>query len=299
MKRAGNFISTGRRSANRAWDGLAFDTVLSVSAATLNATAKTECYRMLASAAIGVIAMGLGAAAAMALIQFITSRLPPKELAGDHGAMHPNDSMIAVAILIAAGVGCAGIFYHFMVANSLAAIAVSILSVVSIPLMATAFSSNYDISWDTMRITGPTTTWYSPFSSERRDILCDDLVAAGQDRWGNYYAESSDGTRIWWNWFYNGYPELMYFIEDRCPHLFPDDEGSGSLAGDGAPGRDIPPFFAGRLANGRLALAVQLPSFADIRALVGAAARACVTRARGVAAKKPAEIPEGDGSVSN
>ena len=110
---------------------------------------------MLASAAIGVIAMGLGAAAAMALIQYITSRLPPKELAGDYGAMHPNDSMIAVAILIAAGVAGAAVFYHVMIAKSLVAIVIALLGVVSIPIMATAFSSIYDITWDNIRITGP------------------------------------------------------------------------------------------------------------------------------------------------
>ena len=257
---------------------------------------------MLASAAIGVIAMGLGAAAAMALIQYITSRLPPKELAGDYGAMHPNDSMIAVAILIAAGVSGAAVFYHVMIANSLVAIVVALLGVVSIPIMATAFSSIYDITWDNIRITGPSTAWYSPFSSERRAILCDDLVAAGQDRWGNYYAESSDGTRIWWNWFYNGYPELMYFIEDRCPHLFPDEDEFGAPASmqGKASAPDVPLFFAGRASNGRVTLAIQAPRLAELGGFLATGARRIVQRKPAEAGSlETAEIVEGDGLSSS
>ncbi len=181
---------------------------------------------MLDSALVGIVATGLGAAALLALLQYVIGRQPPKKLAGDHGTMHPNDSMIAVGILIAAGVGCASIFYCFLVASSLPAIVIAVAGLASVPVLATAFSSIYDISWDTTRITGPSTTWYSPFGTERRDIHFEDLVAAGEDKWGNYFVESSDGTRICWNWFYNGYPELMYFVEDMCPHLFPEDDAS-------------------------------------------------------------------------
>ncbi len=133
-----------------------------------------------------------------------------------------TNSMIAVGILIAGGVGCAGLFYHLVIAQSVVAILVAVSCIVSIPIMATAFSSTYDISWDTRQISGPATRWYSPFGTERQDILFENLVKAGRDNWGNYFVEDIDGTRIRWNWFYNGYPELMYFIEDICPHLFPD-----------------------------------------------------------------------------
>ena len=177
---------------------------------------------MLDSAGTGIIIMGLGAAAVIALVQYVMSRLRPKELAGDHGSLHPNNSMVAVGILIAWGVGCAGLFYHLAIANNVLAILVAILGFGSIPFMAKAFTSIYDISWNTDRITGPSATWYSPFSTERRDIACKDIVDAGQDKWGNYFVESKDGTRIRWNWFYSGYPELLYFVEDVCPHLFPD-----------------------------------------------------------------------------
>ncbi|MDJ0627545.1 MAG: hypothetical protein QNJ44_04725 [Rhodobacter sp.] len=174
-------------------------------------------------AGAGIIVMGLGAAAILALVQYVISRQPPKELAGDHGVLHPNDSMVAVGILIAAGVGCAGVFYHVVIANNPVAVLIAVLGIVSIPVMATAFSSIYDITWNTDRITGPSTTWYSPFNTERREVPFECIVAAGRDKWGNYFVESSDGTCIRWNWFYNGYPELMYFVEDICPHLFPDD----------------------------------------------------------------------------
>ncbi|MCG6904322.1 MAG: hypothetical protein LJE68_16740 [Rhodobacter sp.] len=166
--------------------------------------------------------IGLGIAAAMALIQYVISRQSPKELAGDHGTMHPNDSMIAVAILIAWGVGCGALFYHLLVEHSVAAILIAFFLLVSIPIMATGFSPIYDLSWDTQKIEGPTTMWFPPFGPERREILFSDITDAGRDRWGNYFVQGADGTCIRWNWFYSGYPELMFFIEDICPHLFPD-----------------------------------------------------------------------------
>ncbi len=164
--------------------------------------------------------MGLGVVAAMAAIQYLIGRARPKELAGDHGTLHLNDSMIAVGILIIWGVGCAALFYHLAVANSFVAILVAFCSLVAVPVLATAFSSTYDISWNTHAITGPTTHRQPPFAPERHEIQFDSIVAAGKDKWGNFYVEDADGKRIRWNWFYNGYPELMYFVEDICPHLF-------------------------------------------------------------------------------
>jgi len=185
---------------------------------------------MLDPAIFGIVVTGLGAAAFLALVQYLIGKQPPKELAGDYGTMHPNDSMIAVGILISGGVGLASILYLFMVATTLTAMLVAVVSLAVVPILATAFSSIYDISWTTERISGPSTLWHSPFVTEQRHILFEDIVAAGEDRWGNYFVEGSDGTRICWNWFYNGYPELMYFVEDMCPHLFPDDEAA--LAAD-------------------------------------------------------------------
>lgn len=172
----------------------------------------------------GIIAVGLGVAAIMAAIQYAIGRQRPKELAGDHGTLHLNDSMIAVGILIVWGLGCAAVFYHLAIESSFPAIVLAFISLVAVPVMATAFSSAYDISWSTQGITGPTTRRHPPFAPERQEIAFDDIVAAGRDKWGNYYVQDEGGNRIRWNWFYNGYPELMHFVEDVCPHLFPDLE---------------------------------------------------------------------------
>ncbi len=166
--------------------------------------------------------MGLGVAAIMAALQYLIGRLLPKELAGDHGTLHLNDSVIGVAILIVWGVGCAAVFYHVAVAQSILALAIAFVSLVAVPVMVTAFSATYDISWDMNAITGPTTLRHPPFNPKRMEMPFDAIVAAGQDRWGNYFVEDDDGNRIRWNWFYNGYPELMHFVEDLCPHLFPE-----------------------------------------------------------------------------
>lgn len=187
---------------------------------------------MLDSTVFGVIVTGLSMAAVMACIQYITSRLRPRKLASDQGTLHLNDTMIAVGILVVFGVGCAGVFYHMVIAHSFSAILIAFISLVSVPVMATAFSPHYDISWDTKRIIGPGTIKHPPFGHERKEIPIENIVAAGKDNWGNYFVEDIDGTRIRWNWLYSGYPELMNFIEDVCPYLFPDllDEDKGDMS---------------------------------------------------------------------
>lgn len=166
--------------------------------------------------------MGLAVAALMAGLQYLIGRLRPKELAGDHGTLRLNTSMIGVAILIVWGLGCAAFFYHVALSQSFFAVAVALCSLIAVPIMATAFSSAYDITWTTRTLTGPTHRRRPTLTPQRREVRFDDLVAAGIDGWGNYYVEDAAGTRIRWNWFYSGYPELMHFVEDVCPHLFPD-----------------------------------------------------------------------------
>lgn len=183
-------------------------------------------------AGLEIIGMGLAVAAIMALLQFLIGRQRPKELAGDHGTLRLNHSMIGVAILIAWLLGCVAFFYHVAVSPSVLAVAVAICSLIAVPVMATAFSSAYDITWTTQTLTGPTHRRRPTLKPKRREVRFDDLVSAGIDGWGNYYVEDAAGTRIRWNWFYNGYPELMHFVEDVCPHLFPDldadaEDGAG------------------------------------------------------------------------
>ncbi|MDJ0826733.1 MAG: hypothetical protein QNJ16_14630 [Rhodobacter sp.] len=179
---------------------------------------------MLYNTGTWMIVTGLAAALALAGVQYAIGRQRPKELGPDHGTMQPNHSMIGVAILIAWGVGCTALFFHLVIQHSVLAIFAAFFGIVAIPVLATGFSPIYDISWDRESVTGPASMGFPPFGPAHATIRFEDIVSAGEDRFGNLYVADAAGTCIRWNWFYSGYPELMYFIEDVCPHLFPDPE---------------------------------------------------------------------------
>ena len=93
----------------------------------------------------------------------------------------------------------------------------------------------------------------------------------------------------------------MYFIEDRCPHLFPDEDEFGAFASahGGASAPDIPPFFAGRASNGRMTLAIQAPRLADLGGVLAGARRVFKRKPAEPESLDAAEIIEGDSLSSS
>ncbi|MGQ0564199.1 MAG: hypothetical protein ACT4OK_03890 [Gemmobacter sp.] len=183
---------------------------------------------VVSSLALGAL-KGLVIFGVLSGLAWLVSRARPRHSMLAEGRIAPSRGLIAVVVLIGAGLAVAAAFDATQ-GGGTAAVLVSAGAVLLTLLMATGLTPAYDVSWTGRTITGPTSNGVWPFGPSRATLAFDDVADVGCDSMGNWYVADAEGTRIRWNWSYAGYPAVMIAVEQACPHLFAED-----AAGPGGP----------------------------------------------------------------
>lgn len=90
-----------------------------------------------------------------------------------------------------------------------AAAGVALFSGSLVAALAPLLTAHYAIHWNEWGIEGPARAFSLRSRIARRRLLWQDIARFGRTRGSDYFFESADGRRIYWNFTYSGWPVIL------------------------------------------------------------------------------------------
>lgn len=160
-------------------------------------------------------------AAMLVGVYWAFSKKKPQYFTGTAGVISPNRTTVFILVMIGFFITSGGLFlYNHQETRLLSSILILGGTIFFVGSLL-GFSSGYHLTWNKDGVSGLSRQFTLKLHQNRTFITWDDIITVEENRLQNYYIESTDGRKIFWNFAYDGDIEFQKILMDNLTKFKP------------------------------------------------------------------------------